>query len=275
MEGKDILSMLLQGGTTAIGAAAGGPAGAAIGGGIGQAVSSGIDLLTDKPSYGGPSPEELTSLFIAGQNAESAYMMDGLGADEVSRITQAGRSVENRAMAEYASMFRQLSPYDSAKLTDSLMARSANLKSETQDKISSYMSGSKARNLLSSIQANQSFANIAKSVEQARLQKRLLTEQSQKKMEEQFSLTISNLAKAFAGPALDFNNTDNGGITVGTKTESAEPTPQGPERQQELMDAPPAKTPQYADLTQFFQDFPDTGLSVEDESDLFSILYGG
>lgn len=204
-----LLKLLIQGGSMA--SMAGGPVAGAIGTGAGGLISAGIDLFNNKSSYPGPSADEEQALFFAGETASQASQLSGASASEVSRLVQGNNEQGNKETQDFNTMFRQLSPFDMAKISGQIMTRASEIRDQTSEGVSKFLQGSEARNLLTSVQATRSYAGIADRVQQKKLQAQLLKEETDAKMNADFSNMLMNITRAMSSPILDFG----GGVDTG------------------------------------------------------------
>jgi len=207
MASKDILSMILQGGATAVGSAFG-PAGAAVGAGLGQAVSAGIDMVTDKPEYPGPSADEKMALFFASENAAEASMTDGPSSQSVSRLQEASGKAGMQQANELNTVAIGMSPLDRSRLTTSLLSRSSESRAKGQSALEGFIEGSRGRALVNKVQTTRAYANQAQNVriaEQNAIVKRQATETA---MNDQFSSIMTGLVKSMSNPALNLFQTE-------------------------------------------------------------------
>ena len=218
---KKIFQMIMSGGLTAAGGAVGGPAGAAIGSGVASGINTGIDYLTDSPEETTPTADQYSSLFISGEIAKNASMMDTIGADEVSRLSQAGRDEANQKNIEANTMFRGLSPYDAAKIAQALINKSTLSRANAVERIAQYVTGSKGKVLAGAISANQSYANISKSVADDELRRKLLAKKEKAIMDEDFANTLASLSKTFSNSVLDIMPKEKAPAAVTTTTPEA------------------------------------------------------
>ena len=217
MAGKDILSMILQGGATAAGAVVGGPAGAAVGAGAGQAVSAGIDMLTDKPQWPGPSADEKMALFFAGENAAEASMTDSASPQSVARLQEASGKAGMQQANELNTVALGMSPLDRSRLTTSLLSRSSESRAKGQSALEGYIEGSRGRALVNKVQANSAYATQAKSVNLARQLRVLRMQQAENGLNDQFAGIMKNLVTSMANPALNMFQLGGEGSTASGK----------------------------------------------------------
>ena len=169
---------------------------------VGSIIQAGVSLA-NKPTYPGASAEEEQALFFAGETAADASMLGEASAGQVSRMVQAGNQVDAQQTQEFNAMFRNVSPFDMAKISQSLMKRSLDVRKQTEEGIASFLDSSQAKNLLTRVSANKGFADIANTVQQKKLQAQLLKEATEEKMNKQFTDMMTNITKAISSPILD------------------------------------------------------------------------
>ena len=179
-------------------------------GAAGSIVQAGISMA-NKPTYPGPSADEEQALFLAGETAADASMLGEASAGQVSRMVQTGNEVDSNQTQEFNAMFRNVSPFDMAKISQSLIKRSLDVRKQTGEGIASFLDSSQSKNLLTRVSANQGYAQIANVVQQKKLQAQLLKEETEAKMNKQFTDMMTNITKAISSPILD----------IGAKTDMA------------------------------------------------------
>ena len=200
MGDADIIKMILQGASMG-GAFAPQPYGAMVSGAANIA-SAGIDLA-NKPEFIGPSAGELEAEFFAGETAKEAMMTPGVSAQDISRFVQAGNETESKATQEMNTMFRGISPFDMARISNELISRASKTRDQTMEGVSKYLKGSAASDLLAKTQTTRAYGDLATRVREAKLKKQLLEFNAENKMNEDFTKMIIGVSKAMAAPVLD------------------------------------------------------------------------
>lgn len=195
--------MILQGGATAVGGVMGGPAGAALGSAGGQVLGMGIDMLTDKPEYQGPSGNMLSAEFLAGETATEASMVDTASSREVARMQEGvGRAGMQRAQ-ELNTSLMGLSPLDRSRVTQSLLAQGTQVRNQAQDALRGFLEGSRSTALLNKVRATGAYSNIATKVNTARVNAELRRKEAEAAINNSYADVMGNLVSAMANPALD------------------------------------------------------------------------
>jgi len=192
----------------------------------GSIVQAGISMAK-KPTYPGPSADEEQALFLAGETAADASMLGEASAAQVSRMVQTGNEVDSNQIQEFNAMFRNVSPFDMAKISQSLIKRSLDVRKQTGEGIASFLDSSQSKNLLTRVSANQGYAQIANVVQQKKLQAQLLKEDTEARMNKQFTDMMTNITKAISSPILDIGaKTDmSPGITTSNPNAAAQVQP--------------------------------------------------
>ena len=133
MSWSDYLGLGIQVGGTAASAATGNPLFA----GLSTGISSGLSLLdkNKQTKYPGVTPEQETSLFYSTELARRSMAQEGLSANTVGRLSQAGRESSLADIAEANTFGRMLSPLDRTMLARKLMERSEKVSTSMIDKL--------------------------------------------------------------------------------------------------------------------------------------------
>lgn len=221
---------------TVAGGVFGGPTGASVGASAGGLLGTGLSMLDrgKRVEAPGQTRQEAQSLFMSGEVAKRAMALQGASAGQVGRIQQSGREATMRTMAETATIGRQLSPFDKAKLMETLREHMTKSPMDIMDVIERYASGKETQNLAVQAQATATHAKVA----QEQADRERLRHERQLELDRQrntaFEKAMSAFGQIFAMPGFDILGKGSGGEEAETGEHTISPEARAPSYERAL-----------------------------------------